>query len=116
MTKNPSAAKQSLVLSGLGSDLFDKCAKAILEIHSRFATHLPNDSLESWKPLIDEEVICLELTNRYLTPDRLAAIYDTVPFDETIDLFGLLRGKAGGKRTEDNVVLYYERIPLEDNK
>lgn len=103
------------MLMGLGCDLFDKSAKAIMEIHSRFAANLPTDTLENWKPQLDEEFLCVELSNRYLTPDRLATSYDVVPFDETIDPFGLLRGVVGGKRTEDNVVLYYERIPDENN-
>ena len=110
LTKNPLSVKQSVVLTGLGSEMFDKNAKAIIEIRSRFAAHLPDGVLETWKPLLDEDFICIELSNRYLTPDRLSHSYDSVPFDASIDPFGLLRDKEGGRRTEDNVVLYYERV------
>ena len=116
LTKNPVAAKQSLLLTGLGSDLFDKSAKAIIEIHSRLANYLPPNTLEEWQPLKDEGCLCLELSNRYLTPERLAIAYDAETLDDAIDPLGLLKGKPGGKRTEDNVVLYYERSTGNDKE
>ncbi|KAI0083213.1 hypothetical protein BDY19DRAFT_900618, partial [Irpex rosettiformis] len=110
LTKNPSTAKQSLVLTGLGCELFDRSVKAVIEFHSRLASHLPTDSLTSWKPLVVDQFLCLELSNRYVTPSHLAASYDSATFDESIDPFGLLRAKVIGQRTDDNIVLYYERI------
>ncbi|KAI0083167.1 hypothetical protein BDY19DRAFT_861843, partial [Irpex rosettiformis] len=117
LRKNPMTAKQSLVLTGLGEKHFDNAVKAILELHSRFASHLPADSLQSWSPAKDEDMLCLELSNRYFTPDYLAEEYDIVSVDETIDPLGILQAKgAGGKHTEDNVVLYYERILDKNSK
>ncbi|KAI0083661.1 hypothetical protein BDY19DRAFT_998389 [Irpex rosettiformis] len=110
-------AKQSLVLTGLGEGHFDSAVKAIIELQSRFASHLPVDSLQPWSPIKDEDMLCLELSNRYFTPDYLAAGYDVVSIDESIDPLGILRAKAAsGKHTEDNVVLYYERLLDKNNK
>ena len=116
LTKNPATAKQSVILTGFGCETFDKCAKAILEIHTRLSSHLPTNALESWAPQVDEGCLCLELTNRYLTPDRLASVYESVPVEDTIDPLGLLRRVSASKRTEDNVVLFYERNRGSDNK
>ncbi|KAI0085727.1 hypothetical protein BDY19DRAFT_896156, partial [Irpex rosettiformis] len=110
LTKNPSTAKQSLVLTGLGCESFDRSVRAVIEFHSRFAGRLPTDCLASWKPMVDDQFLCLELSNRYVTPTHLAPSYDSATFDESIDPFGLLRAKVGGQRTEDNIVLYYERV------
>ncbi len=114
MTKNHAAAKQALVLTGLGYDRFEKGVKAVIEFHSHFANLLPAGSMEAWQPIADQDNLCLEFSNRYLTPDRLASVYETASFDEVIDPFGMFRGKGGGTRTEDNVVLYYDRLPTSD--
>ncbi|KAI0083288.1 hypothetical protein BDY19DRAFT_900527, partial [Irpex rosettiformis] len=117
LTKNPMTAKQSLVLTGLGEEQFDNAVKAVIELHSRFASHLPAESLQSWSPIKDEDTLCLELSNRYFTPDYLSKEYDSIPIDESIDPLGILRTKAvRGKHTEDNVVLYYERLLDKNNK
>ncbi|KAI0083686.1 hypothetical protein BDY19DRAFT_899902, partial [Irpex rosettiformis] len=64
-----------------------------------------------------EDMLCLELSNRYFTPDYLATEYDIIPIDESIDPLEILRTKATrGKHTEDNVVLYYERLLDKNNK
>ncbi|KAI0084090.1 hypothetical protein BDY19DRAFT_997941 [Irpex rosettiformis] len=117
LTKNPMTAKQSLVLTGLGEKGFDNAVKAVIELQSRFASHLPVDSLQSWSPIKDEDKLCLELSNRYFTPDYLTTEYDTVSLDESIDPLEILRTKTtNGKHTEDNVVFYYEQLLDKNNK
>ncbi len=114
MTKNPLSAKQSLVLTGLGSEEFDNCVRAVIQFHSRFASHLPSDTLQPWSPIKDDEHLCLELSNRYYTPDNLVSQYEEASVSDTIDPMGLLRAKGNGLRhTEDNDVLYFERLPDE---
>lgn len=115
MTKNPTAAKQSLVLTGLGYEAFEKSVRALIELHSHFANSLPSGTLEAWHPIADQDDMCMEFSNRYLTPGHLAVIYETASFDDLTDPLYLLRGKSGGRRTEDNVVLYYDRQHTEDN-
>lgn len=110
LTKKPSTAKQSVVLTGLGCDEFDGSVRAIIALHSQFATHLPADTLNEWKPVTDDNLLCLEFANRYFTPNHLATQYDRVELTESVDPRGLLQSKArGGYHTEDNQVWYYEK-------
>lgn len=95
----------------MGYDQFEKAVKAVIEFHSCFANLLPSGTLEVWHPITDQDDLCLEFANRYLTPDRLATVYESASFDDVTDPLGLLRGKGGGIRTEDNIVLYYDRQP-----
>lgn len=85
--------------------------RAIIALHSRFAAHLPTDSLNEWKPVIDEDLLCLEFANRYLTPNYLVMQYDQLDIPESVDSLKLLQSKAkGGYHTEDNQVQYYEKM------
>jgi hypothetical protein len=114
LSKNVLAAKQSITITGLGCDAFSKSARAILEIHSLFASALPPDSLQMWTPLMDENCICLEFSNRYLTPVHEADL-EAVDLGPEIDPVGILASNAqGGIYTEDNVVTYFETIKNED--
>ncbi|KAI0083195.1 hypothetical protein BDY19DRAFT_900690, partial [Irpex rosettiformis] len=111
LTKNPQSAKQVLVLTGLGSKEFDDCIRAVVAIHSRFASHLPADALQPWVPVTDDGDLCLELSNRYFTPKHLAAEYEVSKINDDLDPLGLLKSRAGGlHHTEDNEVLYFERM------
>ncbi|KAI0083087.1 hypothetical protein BDY19DRAFT_900872, partial [Irpex rosettiformis] len=111
LTKNPQSAKQGLVLTGLGSKEFDNSIRAVVELHSRFASHLPTDTLLPWTPVTDDGDLCLELSNRYFTPKHLATEYEVSEITSVIDPLGLLKSRAGElHHTEDNEVLYFERI------
>lgn len=110
-------AKQSLVLTGLGLKAFDNNVRAIMEIHSRFASDLPADTLQPWFPAMDDNDMCIELSNRYFTPEYLAGGYEKRELDDLVDPLGLLKTHAhGGRHTEDNEVLYFERIVEQDNR
>lgn len=100
----------------MGYEQFEKAVKAVIEFHSHFANSLPSGTLEAWHPITDQDDLCLEFANRYLTPDRLASVYESATFDKVIDPFGLLLEKGGGRRTEDNVVLYYDRQLTPDQR
>ena len=107
--KNPLAARQSIVLTGLGSEGFERAARAVLQIHTLFSSTLPEDSLLPWKPIRDSGYICLEFSNRYFKgkDDGDATV---LPLGRKIDPYDLLRSKCqSAEHTEDNVVLYYER-------
>ncbi|KAI0091807.1 hypothetical protein BDY19DRAFT_991481 [Irpex rosettiformis] len=109
LSKNPVAAKQSLVLTGLGNDDFETAARAVLEIHTLFASTLPDNALLPWKPIRDEDFVCIEFSNRFFETggDSESRI---VQLSADIDPMGFLRAHCPtGRHTEDNVVLYYER-------
>ena len=114
LSKNPRTAKQSVVVSGLGSEAFDRCARAILEVHAKLAAALPPGTLEEWKPIMDEGKICLEFSNRYFAVSSDGENLHTVSLSSEIDPFGLLaEAVPDGRHTEDNQVLYYDRIVQE---
>lgn len=99
-----------MVLTGLGLKSFDDNVRAIMELHSRFASNLPANTLQSWAPVMDENDMCIEFSNRYFTPEHLASGYQSQDLDTSVDPFGLLRTHVhGGRHTEDNEVLYFER-------
>lgn len=105
------------MLTGLGCTAFDESVRAIIEIHSRFDTLLPSNSLQPWNPVNDNETLCLEFSNRYFTPEFLASGYDDASIPTVVDPLGLLQGKCGtGRHTEDNQVFYYEKISHIDNQ
>jgi hypothetical protein len=110
LTRNPIAAKQSVVLTGLGCNLFDQAACAILEIHSMFASCLPANSLQAWKPQKDGGSVCIEFSNRYLTQSRYAETA-LVELRSDVDPKGILAARmheVEAEHTEDNEVLYFE--------
>ncbi|KAI0337021.1 hypothetical protein BDW22DRAFT_1340590, partial [Trametopsis cervina] len=110
LPKNVLAAKQSVVLTGLGSGVFDTMGRAVMEVHSYLASTLPDGSLQPWVPRKDEDCICLEFSNRYFTPLNNTDHQEGIPFSKTVDPNGVLgRYAMEMKHTEDNEVLYFER-------
>lgn len=99
-----------MTITGLGCEQFDEAVKAIIELHSVFASHLPADVLLPWSPIIDDNNLCLEFNNRYFTPEHLAKEYNASTITNTIDPMGLLNAIAEScQHTEDNDVLYFEK-------
>lgn len=114
LPKKPMSAKQSVILTGLSSEPFENCARAILEVHAKLSSALPPQALREWSPVVHEGDICLEFGNRYFASGSDGAHLDTVSLGSDIDPFGLLAGAVpDGKHTEDNKVLYYEKMTSE---
>ena len=60
--------------------------------------------------MTDDQHLCLELSNRFFTPDHLASEYATATMNQYVDPIGILSHIGNGPRhTEDNEVLYFER-------
>ncbi|KAI0083655.1 hypothetical protein BDY19DRAFT_899974, partial [Irpex rosettiformis] len=109
LPKNPLAVKQSVVLTDLGNKEFEAAARGVLEIHTLFASTLPDNSLVPWKPMKDGEFVCLEFSNRYFSLGRNSSS-GLIELDKDVDPLGILRARCPtGEHTEDNVVLYYEQ-------
>ena len=58
------AAKQSVTLSGLGEEGFDRCAVAILEIQQVISRQLPPNCMDKVQPGSDNGYLTLEFSNR----------------------------------------------------
>lgn len=50
---NPRQASQSLTLSGLGGDVFEKSVQGVLEVYSHVSRHIPQGQLQAWEPQMD---------------------------------------------------------------
>jgi hypothetical protein len=118
LTQNPLVAKQSVVLTGLGCETFDQAARAILEIHSMFASSLPANSLQSWRPQKDSGDVCIEFSNRYLTRSRYSesALVELSPDVDPKGVIATCMQNLEAEHTEDNEVLYFERVVEKHNQ
>lgn len=81
-----------------------------MEIHSYLSSVLPAGTLHPWTPTTDEGHLCLEFSNRYFT-SKSDNTHAAVSFTKEVDPLGLLEELTPELRhTEDNEVLYYERL------
>ena len=109
--------KQSVTLTGLGNEHFDKAVQGVSLIYQMFKGHLARCGcqLHDWKPGHDVEDLTLTFTNRYLTPSKDAQ--GETPFDlgEIVDPLNVLRPLLRSEvHTQENVVEYWQR--LENNR
>lgn len=75
-----------------------------------FASQLPAESLVPWTPIVDAGHQCLEFSNRYFSRSPLD-MQNLAKFDHGIDPKGILAAlDVQGRYTEDNVVLYFEKV------
>ena len=111
------AAKQSIVLTGLGSTAFDANVNAIMEIHSYLSDNLPVGVLQSWQPKRESDYACLEFSNRYMTKLADATGFSEVALGQYVDPNNVIKNTlVEGRHTEDNVVLYFERVGAEETQ
>lgn len=109
LPKHAATAKQSVLLTGLKLDEFDRCAKAILEVQAKLSSVLLSDSLQDWKLLTDQRKICLEFGNRYFSSNSDGSNQLDASLADTIDPLRILAHKVPkGQHTENNVVLYFD--------
>ena len=84
-----------------------------MEIHHKLATHVPEGSMEPWKPFCDgaDGYLSFDASNRYFTEDARTDEH-AVPFHPQVDPLDILRGRAPHslRHVADNQVLYYERV------
>lgn len=97
-------------LGGLGAELFDSCATALMEIQQVLSMSLPPSAMEPWSPSMDRGCMTLEMSNRYFA-SRSDTPEEEVPVTSAMDPLHILRSHSppGGRHTKDNVVLYYDR-------
>ncbi|KAI0825912.1 hypothetical protein BC629DRAFT_1276067 [Irpex lacteus] len=116
LPKNPVNLKQSIVLTGVGTKQFEQAARAVLAIRTLFSATLPGDTLLPWTPIIDGGHKCLEFSNRYFTSGNVEGS-KPVEFQTGVDPKGILANlEVNGIHTDDNVVLYFERVEGETAK
>lgn len=63
LPKHAAFAKQTFMLTGLGRAEFDLAARAILEIQTKLSSALLSNTMQNWKPNLDQGKICIEFSN-----------------------------------------------------
>lgn len=110
MPRNVRSLKQSIVLSGLGLDRFEKYTTAILSIRNVLDGSLPAGALQAWTPVSENGYVGIEFGNRYFSTNEEADGRLAVPLSKDMDPFNILSQIIGkGIHTEDNEVVYFER-------
>ena len=106
--------RQSVTLTGFGTETFEKGVKALTEVHALFDRHIPENKLDECT-IFDkcDDYIGIHLTNRYFTSRRELATEPHVPFASDVDPMGYLANLVGGGgmyfHSEQNSVKYYNR-------
>ena len=103
------AAKQSVTLSGLGEEGFDRCAVAILEIQQVISRQLPPNCMDKVQPGSDNGYLTLEFSNRYFSTSKDPQD-EVVSMNAYVDPVSVLQEQvtSDAKHFADNKVLYYE--------
>lgn len=106
-------ASQSITLTGLGSETFERAVKGLLALHDVLRASL-GDNLDTWTPDVLNGMFIIEFWNRYTSTTREAKDDIVVTLPESVDPFGILRkrmadSQSGTLYLADNQVEYYER-------
>lgn len=114
---NPRQASQSVTLSGLGGDTFEKSVQGVLEVYSHISRHLPQGKLLPWQPQMTNGNLSLTFSNRYFASADEAQGQEPIALGAYVDPLNILRDAVPqGIHTADNEVLYYERVVLDSGK
>ena len=104
--------RQSVTLTGFGTETFEKGIKALNEVHALFDRHIPENKLGECT-IIDkcDEHLGIHLTNRYFTSRRESPTEPHIPFASDVDPMGYLANLVGGTyfQSEQNIVKHYNR-------
>ncbi|PIL29422.1 hypothetical protein GSI_09474 [Ganoderma sinense ZZ0214-1] len=104
--------KQSITLTGLGSEGFDSAVHGIQIIYQVLSNHVARAGgrLREWTPGRENQDLTLTFANRYLTSSRDAGEEPSVDLSTIVDPFNVVRPILRGEvHTADNVVEYWER-------
>jgi hypothetical protein len=104
--------RQSITLTGFGTDTFEAGIQSLHAVRAFFDRHLPEDKLDEIT-IIDncEDHFGIHFTNRYFTTQRESQAERSVEFPTEVDPHGILAGLANEQfmHTEQNEVKYYNR-------
>ena len=106
------SARQSLSITGLGTETFRKVISTIHVLDHLMCQTLSPNSAHPWVPSQFDEFPSIEISNRYFTRRSEILADDIASFSCDIDPTGILARRAGDTFTHavDNVVVYYDRV------
>jgi hypothetical protein len=102
--------RQSVAITGLGSEIFQKNLEVIKTIQAIFSREFQENALVDWTSTIFQKTESIDIANRYFVPRQDASPSSSVELHPSIDPTGRLRSLASRDfvHTEDNEVQYYE--------
>lgn len=116
LSGKPFRTRQSLTITGLGSEVFLKSVLAAGEIHRAFKAVNPQLKFAAWQPRQSRGHMVLTFVNRYFTPDTEAG-HEVRAFPDDLDPMHVLRKAVPtGVYTADNEVLYFNRSVTKDRR
>lgn len=108
--KIPSNSQQYVLLSGLGLDAFERNVEAISAIRQAFDGQVSEGDLPAWKPNREHGSLALPFSNRFFTASRDCGKEQPVDLSIVDPLRILRTAVPDGMHTDDNEVLYFERL------
>jgi hypothetical protein len=102
--------RQSITLTGCGSDIFDDCVEGIQAIHGILKRSHEQSTVDDWGPGRYQEHIAIDMGNRFFTDRHDRGQNETIDFPTSVDPNGVLTQSMGGDfvHLEENEVKYYE--------
>lgn len=102
--------RQSVMLTGLSSPIFDEAIASIYEIQNMFRRTVVMGTMEEWVPSVFKEHVSIDVGNRYFTPRKYALQDQQIAFSANIDPHNILSEAMGDElvHVEENHVEYYE--------
>lgn len=83
--------RQTVTVSGLGIEPFDKAVSAVMTIYQHFCAHLVGHNLRTWSTLHLENYLTLSFGNRYLTASKFAEGEPWGDLSNVVDPFYILQ-------------------------
>jgi hypothetical protein len=103
--------RQSITITGLGSELFDAASENISDIYAIFSRNFPPQKLLPWMSTHFNEHITITASNRLFTPQKDAPNQSAISIGHNLDPTGRLTEMAGREyfHGEENRVQIWER-------
>lgn len=109
--KTFSQARQTVTLSGLGTEGFNQAVLALLKIHQFFRDNCAEGQVGNWVTHKDRGHPILTFGNRYLTTVTQDQPSQKVLSLDDVDPLKILRNAVpDAVHTTENQVLYFERV------
>ncbi|KAI0717659.1 hypothetical protein C8Q72DRAFT_756818, partial [Fomitopsis betulina] len=107
--------RQTVTVSGLGIEPFDKAVSAVMTIYQHFCAHLVGHNLCTWSTLRLENYLTLSFGNRYLTASKFAEGEPWGDLSNVVDPFYILQPHLTTQvHLQENVVEYWEQTVTEN--
>lgn len=107
-------AEQSITLTGLGLDCFERYVRGVLAIHGILASHLAGHTLGPWKPSHLNGDLVLKFSSQYFAHPREAKGRISQPLGKDVDPSGVMAKRITTEvHLEENQVEYYQCVSRE---